>query len=183
MNLSQEQMISRGFLEIQRSIRTIENFPKQGISFKDITPLFAQPQLFAELVSRMAHEVAQSGAQKVVGLEARGFILGIAIAQHLGLPFVPARKAGKLPGEVISQAYSLEYGKQVLELQRDSITKHDKVAVVDDLLATGGTAHAAGKLIQQLGGTVSGYFFVIELSSLAGRSQFPDQNVNSIFTY
>jgi adenine phosphoribosyltransferase len=170
-------------MDLKTLVTTIPDFPKPGIQFKDINPILANPEAFNQLIDLMSVAVRESGANKIVGLESRGFIFGIAIAQNLGLPFVPARKAGKLPGATVKVDYSLEYGSQSLELQRGSITGADCVAIVDDLLATGGTAKAAEKLIKELGGSVSGFFFAIELEDLAGRQQFVDQKVSAILCF
>lgn len=160
-----------GLEDLHRYVRTIPDFPKPGIQFKDISPLLADARAFREVIERMAHNVGREGAQCIVGLEARGFIFGVAIAQHLNLPFVPVRKAGKLPGDVERLSYDLEYGKATIEMQRDAIAPGIRVAVVDDLLATGGTAGAAERLISALGGTVTGFHFAIELAELEGRAR------------
>ena len=165
--------------DLSRYVRAIPDFPKPGILFRDITPLLSEPEQFRELISRMALAVRESGAERIVGLESRGFIFGIAIAQALGLPFTPARKAGKLPGETISVAYALEYGEQRLELQRDAVKPGERVAIVDDLLATGGTAAAAAQLVRNLGGEVSGFHFAIELGALSGREKLNEGPVHS----
>ncbi|MCB0354056.1 MAG: adenine phosphoribosyltransferase, partial [Bdellovibrionales bacterium] len=158
-------------------IRTVPDFPKPGIAFKDITPLLAHPQAFAELISRMSHAVQESKAECIVGLESRGFIIGVAIAHELGLPFIPARKPGKLPAETIRADYELEYGSATLEIHSDSIREGQRVAIVDDLLATGGTAEAASCLVRALGGVLSGYFFAIELKELKGADRLVEGNV------
>ena len=183
METAMQQMPRTTENDLTRYIRTVENFPSPGISFKDITPLLAEPEAFRELIARLSHAVRTSGAQKIVGLESRGFIFGIAAAQALGLPFVPARKAGKLPGETVGVPYALEYGKQSLELQRGSIRAEERVAIVDDVLATGGTAQAAAKLVEALGGKVSGFFFAIELTSLSGREKLRGAQVDAVLSY
>lgn len=180
MNLANTNMQPAKIDELAQYVRTIPDFPKPGINFKDIMPLLAQPAAFQELIERMSFEVKQSDANVVVGLESRGFIFGVAIAQNLGLPFVPARKAGKLPGETVSVSYALEYGGQAMELQRDAVKPGDKVAIVDDLLATGGTVRAAAELTKQLGGDVAGYFFAIELDFLNGRETLGEAKVASV---
>lgn len=180
MNLATLNLTPSKNQDFENYIRTVPDFPKKGINFKDIAPLLAAPEKFKELIELLAQEIKQSEANKIVGLESRGFIIGIAVAQHLGLPFVPARKAGKLPGETISISYGLEYGQSVLELQRDSINAHDSVAIVDDLLATGGTAQAASKIVEFLGGKVAGYFFAIELEALPGRSALGNSLIRSV---
>jgi adenine phosphoribosyltransferase len=164
-------------------IRTVEDFPKPGISFKDISPLLANPEAFREVVRMMAEQVQTTQTDVVVGLDARGLIFGIAVAQELDLPFVMARKPGKLPGETVSVDYGLEYGKNTIEMQKDSISPGSRVAIVDDVLATGGTAAAAGSLVRELGGTVSGYFFAIELVSLDGSKNLNEANTFSLFKF
>ena len=150
-------------------IRTIVDFPKEGILFRDVTTLFADPRGFRMAVDQMLHPYAGQNIDKVVGLEARGFILGGAIAHQLGTGFVPIRKKGKLPGQTISQAYALEYGEAVVEVHDDAIQPGERILVVDDLLATGGTAAAGISLIERLGGKVVGCAFIIDLPDLGGR--------------
>lgn len=181
--LSQRSLAPLSSQELTARIRNVPDFPKPGIVFKDISPLLRDPEAFADLVSRMSHAVKLSGATCIVGLESRGFIFGIAIAQELGLPFVPARKPGKLPGDTEKESYALEYGNAALEIQRDAVTSKDKVAIVDDLLATGGTARAAGALVERLGGTVAGYFFAIELGALNGRDRLGAVTVDSVLKF
>ncbi|MCZ0812934.1 MAG: adenine phosphoribosyltransferase [Pseudomonadota bacterium] len=150
-------------------IRTIVDFPHEGIMFRDVTTLFADPRGFRMAIDQMLHPYAGERIDKVVGLEARGFILGGAIAHQLSLGFVPIRKKGKLPGAVISEDYQLEYGEAVVEIHDDAIQPGEKVLVVDDLLATGGTAEAGIRLIERLGGEIVGCAFVIDLPELGGR--------------
>lgn len=164
-------------------IRTIPDFPKEGIAFKDISPLLASPEVYRELISTMSQKIKESGAGKIVGLESRGFILGNAIAQELSLPFIMARKPGKLPGDTIGQDYALEYGTNRLELQIDAVHAGEKVAIVDDLLATGGTAKAAYDLLTKVGASVTLCAFAIELSELNGREQINDVPSYSVITY
>jgi adenine phosphoribosyltransferase len=164
-------------------VLAVPDFPKEGVLFRDMSPLLAEPEAFRELVGRLSHEIKRADTSKVVGLESRGFLFGIAVAQALGLPFVTARKAGKLPGETVSIGYALEYGEQKLELQRESIKPGERVAIIDDLLATGGTAHAAAQLIQELGGSVSGFFFAIELESLGGRARLSGATVEAVMCF
>ncbi|MCM2560638.1 adenine phosphoribosyltransferase [Lutimaribacter sp. EGI FJ00015] len=152
-------------------IRTIVDFPHEGILFRDVTTLFADPRGFRMAVDQMLHPYAGQRIDKVVGLEARGFILGGAVAHQLGCGFVPVRKKGKLPGAVISEEYTLEYGEAVVELHDDAITAGETVLLVDDLLATGGTAEAGIKLIERLGGQIIGCAFVIDLPDLGGRER------------
>ena len=152
-------------------IRTIVDFPHEGIMFRDVTTLFADPRGFRMAIDQMLHPFAGQEIDKVVGLEARGFILGGAIAHQLSTGFVPVRKKGKLPGPVISEEYSLEYGEAVVEVHDDAISPGEKILLVDDLLATGGTAEAGIKLIERLGGEIVGTSFIIDLPDLGGRKK------------
>lgn len=150
-------------------IRTIADFPHEGIMFRDVTTLFSDARGFRMAVDQLLHAHAGQRIDKVVGLEARGFILGGAVAHQLSTGFVPIRKKGKLPGTVISEAYTLEYGEAVVEIHDDALTAGEKVLIVDDLLATGGTAAAGIRLCQRLGAQVMGCAFVIDLPDLGGR--------------
>ncbi len=150
-------------------IRTIVDFPHEGIMFRDVTTLFADPRGFRMAIDQMLHPYAGERIDKVVGLEARGFILGGAIAHQLSVGFVPIRKKGKLPGTTISQEYTLEYGEAIVEIHDDAIAPGEKILVVDDLLATGGTCAAGIKLIERLGGDIVSCAFVIDLPDLGGR--------------
>ncbi len=152
-------------------IRTIVDFPHEGIMFRDVTTLFADPRGFRMAIDQMLHPYAGTRIDKVVGLEARGFILGGAIAHQLSVGFVPIRKQGKLPGATLSQEYTLEYGAAVVEIHDDAIQPGEKVLVVDDLLATGGTAEAGIKLIERLGGEIVSCSFIIDLPELGGRKK------------
>jgi len=152
-------------------IRTIPDFPHAGIMFRDVTTLFDDPDGFQLAIKQLVTPYLGQKIDKVAGLEARGFILGGAVAYHLGCGFVPIRKQGKLPGSVISQEYTLEYGQAVLELHEDAIEAGETVLVVDDLLATGGTAEAGVKLIERLGGDVTACAFVIDLPELGGSKK------------
>ncbi len=151
-------------------IRTIADFPHEGILFRDVTTLFADPRGFRMAVDQMLHPYVGERIDKVVGLEARGFILGGAIAHQLGIGFVPIRKKGKLPGTTISQDYKLEYGEAIVEIHDDAIQPGENVLVVDDLLATGGTAEAGIKLLERLGARIVGCAFIIDLPDLGGRA-------------
>ncbi len=152
-------------------IRTIVDFPQEGIMFRDVTTLFADPRGFRMAIDQLLHPYAGQRIDKVVGLEARGFILGGAVAHQLSVGFVPVRKKGKLPGAVISEEYTLEYGEAVVEVHDDAISAGENILVVDDLLATGGTAEAGIKLIERLGGDIVGCAFVIDLPDLGGRKK------------
>ncbi len=155
-------------------IRTIADFPHEGIMFRDVTTLFADPRGFRMAIDQMLHPYAGEPIDKVVGLEARGFILGGAIAHQLSVGFVPIRKKGKLPGAVISQDYTLEYGEAIVEIHNDAIAPGERILVVDDLLATGGTAAAGIKLIERLGGEIVSCAFIIDLPELGGRKVLED---------
>ncbi len=152
-------------------IRTIVDFPHEGILFRDVTTLFADPRGFRMAIDQMLHPYAGLAIDKVVGLEARGFILGGAIAHQLSVGFVPIRKKGKLPGAVISEEYTLEYGEAVVEMHHDAVQPGEKVLLVDDLLATGGTAEAGIKLIERLGGEIIGCAVIVDLPELGGRKR------------
>jgi len=152
-------------------IRTIVDFPQEGIMFRDVTTLFADPRGFRMAIDQMLHPYAGQRIDKVVGLEARGFILGGAIAHQLGTGFVPIRKKGKLPGRTISQDYKLEYGEAIVELHDDAIQAGERILLVDDLLATGGTAEAGIKLVERLGGEIVGCSFIVDLPALGGRDK------------
>jgi len=150
-------------------IRTIVDFPHEGIMFRDVTTLFADPRGFRMCIDQLLHPYAGTRIDKVVGLEARGFILGGAIAHQLSVGFVPIRKKGKLPGTTISQDYMLEYGEAIVEIHDDALLAGEKVLLVDDLLATGGTAGAGIKLIERLGAEIIGCAFIVDLPELGGR--------------
>ena len=152
-------------------IRTIPDFPKPGIMFRDVTTLFADTRGFRIAVDQLLHPYAGTPIDKVAGLEARGFILGGAVAHQLSVGFVPVRKAGKLPGNTITQAYELEYGEAVMEIHDDAFQPGERVLLVDDLLATGGTAEAGIRLIERLGAEVIGCAFVIDLPDLGGNAR------------
>ncbi len=157
--------------KVQRVIRDVPDFPKPGILFKDITPVLADPVLVKEIVMAIAAQYRDQKIDAIAAVEARGFIFGSLLAQEMNCAFVPMRKAGKLPYKTISQEYALEYGTAVVEVHEDAIRKGWNVLVHDDLLATGGTAGAAGQLIQRLGGQVAGFSFLINLSFLAGEEK------------
>ncbi|MEP5760417.1 MAG: adenine phosphoribosyltransferase [Litoreibacter sp.] len=156
---------------VQDYIRTIPDFPHEGIMFRDVTTLFLDPRGFRMAIDQLLHPYAGMQFDKVAGLEARGFILGGAIAHQLSVGFVPIRKKGKLPGKTIEQSYELEYGEATVELHDDSLEAGDKVLLIDDLLATGGTAEAGIKLIERLGAEVIGCGFIVDLIDLGGRKK------------
>ncbi|SIS99456.1 adenine phosphoribosyltransferase [Roseivivax lentus] len=157
--------------KVEDYIRTIADFPHEGIMFRDVTTLFADPRGFRMAIDQLLHPYAGVRFDKVVGLEARGFILGGAVAHQLSAGFVPIRKKGKLPGRVISESYTLEYGEAVVEVHDDALQAGEKVLVVDDLLATGGTAEAGIKLCERLGAEVIGCAFIVDLPDLGGRAK------------
>ena len=163
---------------IKDYIRTIVDFPHEGIFFRDVTTLFSDPKGFRMAVDQMLHPYAGERIDKVVGLEARGFILGGAIAHQLGTGFVPIRKKGKLPGSTISQQYTLEYGEAIIELHDDAIEAGEMILLVDDLLATGGTAEAGIRLIERLGGQIISCNFIIDLPELGGRKKLEDMGMD-----
>jgi len=170
-------------LDLKSKIREIEDFPIKGVSFKDITTLTRDKDAFNHAVSSMIDDLKDKEVDYIVGPEARGFLFGAAVAYGLGVGFVPIRKPGKLPGETTSFEYELEYGTNTLEIHTESIKKGDRIAIVDDLLATAGTVMAATKLIESLGGNVVALEFVIELTFLGGREKLEGYHVNSLVKY
>ncbi|OYY48235.1 MAG: adenine phosphoribosyltransferase [Methylophilaceae bacterium 17-44-8] len=156
--------------DIKSFIRTIPHHPKQGIMFRDITTLLKDPKGLQLLVDGLAEQYANQKIDKIVGIEARGFVIGAAVAYKLGVGFVPIRKSGKLPAQTIQQEYALEYGTDVMEIHQDAIAKSEQVLLVDDLIATGGTAMTAVSLINQLGGNIVGCAFVIDLPDKGGAN-------------
>ncbi|MFC3197047.1 adenine phosphoribosyltransferase [Parapedobacter deserti] len=157
--------------QLKSAIRDVPNFPKPGIIFKDITPILRNPQLCESVVDSLVAQLPVTRIDAVAGIESRGFLFGLMLAQRLGKPFVPVRKQGKLPWRTVSQEYALEYGKAVLEIHEDAFEPGTRVLVHDDLLATGGTVTATSELIRKLGGSVAGYAFIVSLESLGGREQ------------
>ncbi|MFI8379393.1 adenine phosphoribosyltransferase [Leeuwenhoekiella sp. NPDC079379] len=170
-------------MNLKNYITDVPNFPKEGITFKDINPLLANPEATNKAVELLAKGLYGFDATKIVGIESRGFLLGILLAQKLKLGFVPIRKPGKLPGAIISQSYALEYGEDSIEIQENSIKPGDLVIVHDDVLATGGTAAAACKLVEKCGGTVVQCNFLMELNFLEGRSKISNYPLHSIVHY
>jgi adenine phosphoribosyltransferase len=163
------------------SIRTILDFPKEGIAFKDISPLLANPEELKSLIKHLA-KTWEGKVEKIGGFDARGFIFGSMLAYEMNLLFFMLRKKGKLPGICKKVSYDLEYGSATLEMQEDAVQKGDSVLLIDDLLATGGTAYAGCKLVESCGGTVSGLQFIIELADLEGRKKLQKYTVDSILT-
>ncbi|MCB9680902.1 MAG: adenine phosphoribosyltransferase [Alphaproteobacteria bacterium] len=167
---------------LKDTIRDVPDFPQKGIVFKDITPVLASPRLLHDIVTWSAGQFAGEPVDEVVGVESRGFIFGAAVATQLHAGFVPARKPGKLPWDTVSVSYDLEYGSATLELHKDAIRPRDRVVIVDDVLATGGTAAAAVDLVRRLGGEVVACCFVVELGFLGGRDKL-DVPVRSLLVY
>jgi adenine phosphoribosyltransferase len=175
--------MSRDTAWLKDQIRDIPDFPQPGVVFKDITPLLGDVDAFRFTVDAIADHFAGTRIDRVLGVEARGFIVAAPVAYRLGAGFVPVRKAGKLPWEVEREEYELEYGTDLLEIHRDGIHKGETVVIVDDVIATGGTAAAAARLTERLGGAVAGLAFVIELGFLSGRRQVEGYDVLSLLTY
>ncbi|HVZ48020.1 MAG TPA: adenine phosphoribosyltransferase [Gemmatimonadaceae bacterium] len=169
--------------EVRRLVRDVPDFPKPGITFKDITPLIAAPAAFRAVTECLAGTVAAAGVTHVVAIESRGFIFGAPVAQTLGAALIPVRKPGKLPARAIREEYALEYGTDALEMHADALTAGARALVVDDVLATGGTASATCALVERAGGTVVACAFVIELGFLAGRSRLAGRTVASVVSY
>ncbi len=170
-------------VDLRKYIRGVPDFPRDGILFRDITPLLGDPQAFRHTLECLVKHARQREAGAIVGIEARGFVFGAAVADRMGLPFVPLRKPGKLPAERWSVRYSLEYGHSELDIHRDAMGEQTRAYIVDDLLATGGTAEAAIKLVEMVGGEVVGLGFVIELAELEGRARIVGYEVISLVCY
>lgn len=168
---------------LQAGIRDIPDFPKPGILFRDITPLLGDPGLFREAIGEFARICRDAGAARIAGIDARGFLFGATVAYELGLGFVPIRKKGKLPFQTICQSYDLEYGSAEIEIHTDAFRPGERVALIDDLLATGGTAGAAIQLIQNAGAEVVAAAFLIELAGLGGRAVLGQVPVSTIISY
>ncbi len=168
---------------LREKIRDIPDFPKEGIVFKDITPLLMDPECLRLAVSSIADAFRDAGVAKVCAVEARGFILGAAVACELGAGFIPIRKPGKLPADTRCCTYELEYGTDTIEIHADAVSPGEKVLMVDDLLATGGTMAAACKLVEELGGEIAGIAFLVELAFLKGARKFEGYRVNSLITF
>jgi len=169
--------------DVKRTIRTIPDYPKKGIAFKDLTTLWKNGRLTRRVTDALERRWKGVGLDKIVGIEARGFIVGAPLADRLAIGFVPARKVGKLPGAKVSVNYELEYGRQGLEIHMGSISKGDRILIVDDLLATGGTSKAAATLVERMGGKVVGFAFVTELRGLKGRKKLSGYEVYSLAKY
>lgn len=170
-------------MDLAKLIRTIPDFPKPGIQFKDIESITENPEAFAFVIDEFAKAIADNTIDKILVLDARGFLFGAALGLQCKLPIVMARKTGKLGGECVTESYSLEYGEAEIQLQKTAIKPDDKVMIVDDLLATGGTAKAAAELVSQVGGHVSLIAFVIELDGLGGRDKLGGHSIVSLVNF
>ena len=170
-------------LDLHDYVASIPNFPEEGVTFRDITPLLADGAAYAEATRQITEFAKERGVNVIVGPESRGFLVGAPVAHQMGIGLVPARKPGKLPREVISQSYKLEYGEATLELHKDAIKPGDKVLITDDLLATGGTIEATIKLVEALGGEVVGLAFLIELNALHGRDRRNGYELLALMNY
>jgi adenine phosphoribosyltransferase len=175
--------LTDSILSIRNAVRDVPDFPKRGIVFKDITPVLLDPTLLAKAVSLMSEPFLGSGVTHVVAIESRGFLLGSPVALALGAGLVPIRKPGKLPAARDRVEYALEYGTDALEMHRDALERGDQALIVDDVLATGGTAAAAAELVQSRGATLIGFAFLIELAFLDGRRRLPASRVEALLRY
>jgi adenine phosphoribosyltransferase len=170
-------------MDLKQHIRSVPDFPKKGILFYDITTLLRDPRGFTATIDSLSAPHMGKGIDVVVGIESRGFILGAAVAQRIGAGFIPIRKPGKLPAKVFKETYDLEYGKDALEVHVDAIDKGQRVLVVDDVLATGGTAAAAARLVKSTGGELHGLAFLIELTFLNGKDKLQGESLFSVLQY
>ncbi|PKL45270.1 MAG: adenine phosphoribosyltransferase [Candidatus Riflebacteria bacterium HGW-Riflebacteria-1] len=170
-------------MDLKSYIRDVPDFPKPGIIFKDITPLLGDPQAFSAMIDAFAERYVNSGITRVCGIESRGFIIGAALALRMNVGFVPIRKAGKLPYKKIRREYSLEYGTDAIEIHADSVARGEKVLLVDDLVATGGTAEAAVALLQDVGAEIVGIAFAVELEFLQGYKKFDPSKYFALLKY
>ena len=170
-------------MDLKQTVRVIEDFPKEGISFKDITTLLQDGKAFKYAIDEIIANLKDKNVDLIVGPEARGFLMGTPVAYGMGVGFIPVRKPGKLPGEVESYEYDLEYGSNILEIHKDAIKPGQRVAIVDDLLATGGTINACAKLIESQGAEVVSMQFLMELTDLKGREKNKEYQVDSVMEY
>lgn len=170
-------------LDLHDYVASIPNFPEEGITFRDITPLLADGAAYAEATQQITEFAQARGVNVIVGPESRGFLVGAPVAHEMGIGLVPARKPGKLPRETVKESYKLEYGEAALELHKDAIKPGDKVLITDDLLATGGTIAATIKLVEALGGEVVGLAFLIELDALHGRDRLEGYDILALMNY
>ena len=167
---------------VRQALRAVPDFPKPGIMFQDITPVIGNARLFSDVILALAAPYRSAGVTQVLGIEARGFIFGAAVAHEMGVGFIPARKPGKLPWETVRESYQLEYGSDALEAHRDACAGAARLLVIDDVLATGGTAQAAGQLVHTLGGQLVGWSFLLELGFLSGRGRLAGAPASAILT-
>lgn len=170
-------------MDLKSKIRVIEDYPVEGISFKDITTLLKDREAFKETLNLMENALKDIEFDYIIGIESRGFLFGAPLADRMKKGFIPVRKPGKLPADIEKVSYDLEYGANELEIHKDAINKGDRVIIIDDLIATGGSAQATAKLIESLGGKIAGFEFLIELTSLKGRELLKDYKVKSIIEY
>ncbi len=170
-------------MDLKTKIATIPDYPKEGILFRDITPILADPEALRQTAREIARYAKEVNADVIVAPEARGFMFGIPAALEANVPFIPVRKPGKLPRKVIEETYELEYGTDRLQMHEDDLPKGSRVLIVDDLLATGGTVEAIARLVKRAGGDVAGYAFVVELDDLKGRDKLTDAPVMSMLHY
>jgi adenine phosphoribosyltransferase len=170
-------------MDLKAHIRAIPDFPQPGILFRDITPLLGNPAAMQYSIDRFAEQVADYDVDYIVGIESRGFIFGMPLAYKLGVGFAPVRKPGKLPAAVHAASYALEYGSDTLELHQDAFATGSRVLIIDDLIATGGTAAATAELVEQTGCTIAGFGFLIELVGLGGRAKLPDVPITVLLQY
>ena len=169
--------------QLKAKIRNVPDFPKPGILFYDITTLLRDPEGFREVIAALAAPFKDQAIDLVVGIESRGFILGGAVAEALGAGFVPVRKPGKLPGKAVKESYALEYGTDALEIHEDAVVPGQRVLIVDDVIATGGTAKATASLVRKLGGTVHALAFLVELEFLNGREKLAGESIHTVVRY
>ena len=170
-------------MDLKSYIRDVPDFPQEGIIFKDITTLLQSPEAFKYVIDRLVDEYKDKGIEGIVAMDARGFIFGAPLAYQMGVPFILGRKPGKLPAECITASYALEYGTDSLEMHTDSIHQGQKILIVDDLLATGGTMSAVVQLVEKLGGVIAGIAFVVELTFIPGRARIGDYPMFSLVQY
>ena len=171
-------------MDLRDHVRLIPDFPRKGIMFRDLMPLMSDPHIWNEVIKKMANTVIDYDIDLIIGIEARGFIVGASLASYLHLGFVPVRKKGKLPGNLITTKYDLEYGSGILEIQEEAFKQNSRIYIVDDLLATGGTARATAELVQKANGKIVGFGFVVELAELMGRKEIKSFGlINSLITY
>ena len=170
-------------MDLKRFIRDIPDFPQPGILFRDITPLLKNPEALRHVIDRLTGEFQSTDVDAIVSIESRGFLFGAPLAYKLGVPLVPVRKPGKLPSDRMTVEYSLEYGTGQLDIHQDALEENQRVVIVDDLLATGGTAMAAAKLVELLGAHVHSFAFLVELRALGGRERLHDYSILSLVSY